>query len=208
MELDFSDIICSTIRESDDELYIETRFADGEKFSAITIDKKLKSSGKLANFINDTINKKGSGMKPCTIIFDIDGTLANSKERAEKFLSGDVKDWDSFYDDCENDDAIQPTCGLCSLLNGSYRIIYLTGRPEKTRMQTAKWLVKNNLPNGLVYMRRNEDHRPDYEFKKEIYEKEIAPYNNVVAVFEDRQQCVDMWRELGITCYQVSKGDY
>lgn len=27
-------------------------------------------------------------------------------------------------------------------------------------------------------------------------------------VFEDRKQCVDMWRSLGLTCYQVADGNY
>ena len=58
MEFDFSDVSYSTIRESDDELHIEVRFKDGEKFAAITIDKKLKDAEKLANFINNLINKK------------------------------------------------------------------------------------------------------------------------------------------------------
>lgn len=54
---DFTDVVYSTIRECDDEVHIETRFVDGEKFAAITIDKKLKDAEKLANFINGLLNK-------------------------------------------------------------------------------------------------------------------------------------------------------
>lgn len=57
MTFDFSDVIYSTIRECDDELHIEVRFKDGEKFAAITIDKKLKDAEKLAAFINGLLNK-------------------------------------------------------------------------------------------------------------------------------------------------------
>lgn len=147
-------------------------------------------------------------MKTNVIIFDIDGTLSNSKERAEKFLAGDIKDWDSFYDNCDKDECIEPTCDICKVLAKNIRIIYLTGRPESARGKTEIWLLKNNFSYKEMFMRKDGDHRPDYIVKKEIYETEIAPYFNVVAVFEDRQQCVDMWRELGITCYQVAKGDY
>lgn len=147
-------------------------------------------------------------MKQDIIIFDIDGTIANSKERAEKFLSGDIKDWDSFYDNCDKDELIYPTCGFCKVFDETCDVFYVTGRPESIREKTTAWLKKNNLPITEMFMRKDGDHRPDYIVKKEIYEKEIAPYFNVVAVFEDRQQCVDMWRELGITCYQVAKGDY
>ena len=57
MTFDFSDVSYSTIRETDDELHIEVRFKDGEKFAVITIDKKLKDAEKLANFINSLLNK-------------------------------------------------------------------------------------------------------------------------------------------------------
>ena len=57
MTFDFSDVSYSTIRETDDELHIEARFKDGEKFAAITIDKKLKDAEKLAAFISGLLNK-------------------------------------------------------------------------------------------------------------------------------------------------------
>lgn len=58
MAFDFSDVLFSTVRDGEYEWHIEVRFKDGEKFAAITIDKKLKDSEKLADFINNLINKK------------------------------------------------------------------------------------------------------------------------------------------------------
>lgn len=147
-------------------------------------------------------------MKPYVIIFDIDGTLANSEERAEKFLAGDIKDWDSFYANCDKDECIESTCEFCKILGSSHRVIYLTGRPESIRKQTSFWLVKNLLPNGLLFMRKDGDHRPDYVVKREIYEQEIKDKYDVIGVFEDRDSCVKMWRELGLTCFQVADGSY
>lgn len=57
-------------------------------------------------------------------------------------------------------------------------------------------------------MRPDGDHRPDYVIKREIYEREIKDKYDVIGVFEDRQRCVDMWRALGLTCFQVAPGDY
>lgn len=57
IDFDFSDVSYSTIRETNDELHIEVRFKDGEKFAAITIDKKLKGAEKLAAFIRGLLNK-------------------------------------------------------------------------------------------------------------------------------------------------------
>ena len=32
--------------------------------------------------------------------------------------------------------------------------------------------------------------------------------DDVFAVFDDRQQVVDMWRANGLTCFQVADGDF
>ena len=32
--------------------------------------------------------------------------------------------------------------------------------------------------------------------------------NDIFAVFDDRQQVVDMWRANGLTCFQVAEGDF
>ena len=32
--------------------------------------------------------------------------------------------------------------------------------------------------------------------------------DDVFAVFDDRNQVVDMWRSNGLTCFQVAKGDF
>ena len=41
-------------------------------------------------------------------------------------------------------------------------------------------------------------------------EEEMRPEDRarLVAVFEDRKRVVDMWRENGVTCYQVAPGDF
>lgn len=158
-------------------------------------------------------------------IFDIDGTLADCSQRLHFILppkediSGDIDldkiapDWDAFYKDCVNDKPIAPTIELLRALQEyGAKIIYVTGRPCKYMNETIQWLKKyTEQPVRCLYMRKNDDHRPDYIVKKEIYETQIKPNlkNEYIAgVFEDRKQCVDMWRSLGLTCYQVADGNY
>lgn len=158
-------------------------------------------------------------------IFDIDGTLADCSQRLhfilpkEKDLTGDIDldkiapDWESFYKDCVNDKPIQPVLLLAlDLIKSGQKIIFLTGRPCKYMNETLQWLQKyiDKDIKGL-WMRKNDDHRPDYIIKKEIYETHIKPNLKnecIYGVFEDRKQCVDMWRSLGLTCYQVADGNY
>lgn len=97
-------------------------------------------------------------------------------------------------------------------------ILFVTGRSEKYREQTVDWLANNlgygdpesqkaNISKNL-YMRKNGDYRPDYVIKEEIYKNKIESRYKVQAVFEDRKTVVDMWRKLGLTCYQPCDGNY
>ncbi len=158
-------------------------------------------------------------------IFDIDGTIADCSQRlhfilpAKEDVAGDIDldkiapDWESFYKDCVNDRPIESVLSLLlDLQESGAKIIFITGRPCKYMAETIHWLEKHigKRVDGL-WMRKNDDHRPDYIIKKEIYELHIKPNlgNNCIAgVFEDRKQCVDMWRSLGLTCYQVAEGNY
>lgn len=147
-------------------------------------------------------------------IFDIDGTLCNSEERAKKFLSGDVKDWDSFYDDCDKDEEIQPVCEvLAALAEAGFDILFVTGRPESCRQKTLNWIKEHfgvNMPDSHKLFMRLPEHgyRADYVSKACNYNERIKHKWKVLGAFEDRDQCVRMWRDLGIQCFQVADGAF
>ena len=147
-------------------------------------------------------------------IFDIDGTLCDSEKRATQFLSGDVKDWDSFYDHCDTDEEIRPVCEvLAALANQGFDILFVTGRPESCRAKTLEWLEehfgKNIADSSKLFMRSPEHgYRADYVSKARNYDTHILGKWKVLGAFEDRDQCVRMWRDLGIQCFQVADGAY
>ena len=92
-------------------------------------------------------------------------------------------------------------------------VIFLSGREDigRCRQETTAWL-ENNLPYNItddkLLLREKNDHRKDSIVKKELYEKYIKNKYNIICVFEDRNQCVDMWRDLGILCCQVYYGEF
>ena len=58
-------------------------------------------------------------------------------------------------------------------------------------------------------MRAGDDYRPDFEVKKEIYNGKIAILGyNIDFALDDRNQIVDMWREMGIKTLQVEPGNF
>ena len=80
-------------------------------------------------------------------IFDIDGTLTIVGDRI-KYLQQEKKDWDSFYEACDEDTENRPITDLCRLIMREYKVIYITGRRESVRGKTKTWLKDNFLWNN------------------------------------------------------------
>ena len=149
-------------------------------------------------------------MKPL-YIFDIDGTLADLTHRLHYIAKPNPR-WDKFNASISYDTPIQPTITTCQVLREWADVWYFTGRMDihKSRVDTEAWLSKHVIggdPN--VTMRALNDTRPDDIIKQEMLDRMLdEDRNRLVAVFDDRQRVVDMWRRNNVTCYQVAPGDY
>ena len=144
-----------------------------------------------------------------TIIFDIDGTLADLNGR-ERFLHNGKKDWESFNANMDKDLPNIPVVELYRTLYNSkqYELILISGRQERFRKVTETWLTKHQIPFDTLLMRGNTDFRHDCEVKQDILKSLQAQGKEILFSVDDRQSVVDMWRANGITCLQCTKGDY
>ncbi|MFD9224186.1 hypothetical protein ACFWDI_30270 [Streptomyces sp. NPDC060064] len=100
-------------------------------------------------------------------VFDLDGTLADSGHR-QHFLERKPRDWDAFFTAAPNDPPLAKGIELCLQAAEECEVRYLTGRPERCRRDTLDWLAAQGLPEGKVFMRRNDDRRPARTTKLEI----------------------------------------
>lgn len=145
------------------------------------------------------------------IICDIDGTVADLRHRLHH-IQGKHKDYDKFYDLCAFDALIATTGQVIqSLARDGYLIVFMSGRPDSHRSQTLQWLRCHLGWTGPLYMRKAGDYRPDHVVKRELYMQMLADLNasteNILCAFDDRPSIVALWRNLGITTYQVSDWD-
>lgn len=133
------------------------------------------------------------------VICDIDGTLALN-------VTGR-----SFYDETRvfEDEVNRPIAKIIRALNGQFvQIIYLSGRKETGRDLTRGWLESKACPPGPLHMRNQFDNRKDWITKAELFDYHVRGKYDVLCVLDDRQQVVDMWRSIGLTCLQVAQGDF
>lgn len=93
---------------------------------------------------------------------------------------------------------------------GAQRIpwIVTTGRDEEYRSVCEEWLYRYGLSPRAIFMRPAGDKRRDDVVKAEMYNRHIRGTYDLMAVFDDRQRVVDMWRARGITCWQIAPGDF
>ena len=144
-----------------------------------------------------------------TVIFDIDGTLADIEHR-RGFLDGERPDWHRFNEAMGEDTPNVPVVELYQTLwsSGAYDLQIVTGRNERFRKVTETWLTWNEIPFNRVLMRADKDNRPDNIIKGEILEQFLKEGRDIAFAVDDRQQVVDMWRANGVTCLQCDVGDF
>lgn len=144
-----------------------------------------------------------SSIKNTIIIFDVDGVLSEPCKRLIH-IKKEPKDWESFYKDCESDKPISEGCTIAyACMSKLVSVKFITGRPEKCRKATLDWLheyVSQDITSENLIMRENWNIVPDIAFKRKVGE-EIG-FNNILCVFEDKENIVNMWTENGVTCYQ------
>ena len=150
-------------------------------------------------------------MQKNIIIVDIDGTISKIGDRL-KYLLQEPKDWDSFYEDCFEDEPIPEIVKLVEHLSfDGYKIVFCTGRRECVREKTKAWLRKyfhSVRSTTILLMRKDGDHRHDTEVMPELLHSFGINLDAISFVLEDRNSMVKKWRELGLTCLQVAEGDF
>lgn len=134
------------------------------------------------------------------IIIDLDGTLTDCRHRLHHL---ETKDWNAFFAGMFDDPPNPAVLALALTLDDAHHnIIYCSGRPEKYRVVTKKWLIKYQLPCDALYMRKDGDFRSDdivkFELLNTIKEDGFTPS----FVIDDRPSVVNMWRRHGLPVFQ------
>ncbi len=140
------------------------------------------------------------------VIFDIDGTIADASHRVHYIrpAPGEKKSWKKFFAEAANDSPMDHTIAIAkAMVLSGYSILFITGRPERLRSVTETWLENQGLDNYIgLLMRPDNDFRPDYEVKHDLFfdvaAEQCSVYaKDILCVFEDRPQVINMWKRVG-----------
>lgn len=161
---------------------------------------------------------------PKAIMCDLDGTLAIIGDRTPY----DATDCD--VKDLPNWPVIQTVLAMHAQ---GVKVMFMSGRDQKYRPETIRFIEKYCLeaccpladgdPRGIGYRpipyelhMRGEtapdpdklDQRKDSIIKEELFDAYVRGKHNVLFVLDDRNQVVDQWRSMGLTCFQVAPGAF
>lgn len=133
------------------------------------------------------------------VLVDIDGTVALNVSRSPY-------DMTRVGEDAPNEAVI---AAVRAMHAAGYGVVFCSGRDASARAATVTWLRQHvRVPYLALHMRAAGDNRKDSVVKREIYERELRDRYRIVGVFDDRMQVVTMWRELGLTVFQVAEGNF
>ena len=165
-----------------------------------------------------------------TVIFDLDGTLANIDSRRDISMKPNGRlDWNVFA--APNsilalDKPNAPVIKMAQMFKADgFKIVIFSGRNDRGFDATVQWLNDFKVPFDLLVMRPDKfkdkswpiadgnpatsDMRfmPDEILKKKMLDA-FVDIDDVFLVVDDRDKVVKMWRDLGLNTFQVAPGDF
>ena len=148
-------------------------------------------------------------MKSC-VIFDMDGTLADVSSIRHHLRPehGKRKDFDTFHSESVN---VPPHAHVVNAAHVAkllgHDVLVVTARRHMWRHHTAWWLAMHGVPSDALFMRGNDDHRPDFEVKKDILHTIRQAWNPIHA-WDDNPAVIRLWESEGIPVSIVPGWDY
>lgn len=144
------------------------------------------------------------------IVCDIDGTLCDSRERCARVVAkyGNEEKWtnqcvDEFLDPkAIRKDKIMPGAeNIVGVVKKCGKLVLLTGRTERSRKETARWLRRNLGISGVpLIMRDNNDFRGPAECKEDLFVRWILACNEGAkfVFFEDDSRLFGVFSKYGL----------
>ena len=152
-------------------------------------------TSEVERYVNNLKRYEG---KPKCIVIDMDSTVCFNMSKRPWYGEGAAE---GMIDDVPN----TGVCDIIRQLQEQYSIVVATGRDTSQEEVTKQWLAKQGINADEFYFRTNGDYRKGVEIKKEEITAILEKYD-IVAIFEDCEPIVQMYRDMGLTVLQPNKG--
>ena len=152
-------------------------------------------TSEVERYVNNLKRYEG---KPKCIVIDMDSTVCFNMSKRPWYGEGAAE---GMVDDVPN----TGVCDIIRQLQEQYIVVVATGRDTSQEEVTKQWLARQGINADEFYFRTNGDYRKGVEIKKEEITAILEKYD-IVAIFEDCESIVQMYRDMGLTVLQPNKG--
>lgn len=152
-------------------------------------------TSEVERYVNNLKRYEG---KPKCIVIDMDSTVCFNMSKRPWYGEGAAE---GMINDVPN----TGVCDIIRQLQEQYIVVVATGRDTSQEEVTKQWLARQGINADEFYFRTNGDYRKGVEIKKEEITAILAKYD-IVAIFEDCEPIVQMYRDMGLTVLQPNKG--
>lgn len=152
-------------------------------------------TSEVERYVNNLKHYEG---KPKCIVIDMDSTVCFNMSKRPWFGEGAAE---GMVNDVPN----TGVCDIIRQLQEQYLIVVATGRDTSQEEVTKQWLARQGINVDEYFFRTNGDYRKGVEVKKEEITAILEKYD-IVAIFEDCEPIVQMYRDMGLTVLQPNKG--
>lgn len=152
--------------------------------------------------------------KPNAVIVDMDGTLADVSSIRHHLTTFDatkrrvIKHFDRFHEESVN---VPPHSHVVDQVLRAHmlgtKILIVTARRWQWRHHTAWWLAMHGVPSDALFMRGNDDNRPDVEVKQDILNTIRKAWNPIHAI-DDNPSVIALWQREGISTTIIEGWQY
>ncbi|MEO6712621.1 MAG: hypothetical protein ABIM89_04235 [Mycobacteriales bacterium] len=138
--------------------------------------------------------------RPLAVI-DIDGVVADVRHRL-RHVERAPKDWNAFFAAAPGDSVLDDGIARVLSLAEDHDIVFVTGRPERCRADTERWLTAAGIGGWPVVMRGNADRRPAKQTKVQEV-RSLASRSTVAVVVDDDPEVCAAMRAAGFPVEQA-----
>lgn len=140
------------------------------------------------------------------ILFDIDHVVSDAFWRDDMIKrSRDSGNWEEYHSRGKEDKPLEDMVTLINHIaryNTHIEAWGITARPEKWRKQSMDWFVKHKIMLDVILMRPEDAFKPAPQIKIDLC-REHDILDRVLCIFDDREDVIEAFKELGITAFHV-----
>lgn len=151
----------------------------------------------------ESLKMQRDSPKPRALILDVDGTACDVRGIRHYLFDPKDRDFDRFH---RASSFCPPNEQVIDLVRSSQerglKTVVVTARQHKYRDLTEGWFAKHEIDYDAIYLRADNDFRPDYEVKQGILADVRESYNPIHAI-DDNPNVLRLWCDEGVAMTRV-----